>query len=55
MSQTTRPRHCECCGGDGGFAEGPSYRWVECRACEGSGLVEVEYEPCTMEEINANG
>lgn len=51
---------CEACGGDGGgetFPEGPGpsdgIRWVECRCCQGTGMVRVELLMLTLDDLEA--
>jgi DnaJ-class molecular chaperone len=51
---------CEECGGDGGFTYPVSHdpfsgnireAWDECRACGGTGQMEIEVEPVELEDI----
>lgn len=55
-----REMPCETCGGDGGWSvpTGIDYRDgslierdVACEACEGTGLIWIELEPVTEEDI----
>jgi hypothetical protein len=57
----TRAMACEACGGDGRFSDdrptpglyGPCYGPdVICRACDGTGRVEVEVEPITEDDLD---
>ncbi len=56
----TRIIPCEECGGDGGFTYPVSHdpfsntireAWDECRACDGTGQMEIEVEPIELEDI----
>ena len=53
---------CDACLGDRGFEvvtghdpNGPVTRWDNCAACDGKGVVVVEFEPITIEDLDHAG
>lgn len=55
-----RPEPCPECGGDGGFSYPISMchidgsikeGWDECRCCGGSGEIDIELTPITLEDL----
>lgn len=53
----TAKQPCGVCNGDGGFEQMPTGphdtgQWSECRACCGTGEVEVEYQPVDLDDLD---